>query len=83
MMIKGYKNLIKLHHIPMKQMHLKCVKVECYQRINGVLIKSYYLQKNIRVTSQICHKTFEGLLTAKLTSDNTNKIILSQDFGKI
>ena len=39
--------------------------------------------KNIRVTIQICHKTLEGILTAKLTSDNTNKMIISQDFGEI
>ena len=40
--------------------------------------------KNISVTIHVrllCHKTLEGILTAKITSDNTNKIIVSQDFG--
>ena len=32
---------------------------------------------------QIYLKTLEGRLTAKLTSDNTNKKIVSQDFGEI
>ena len=39
--------------------------------------------KNIGVTIQIrwlCHKTLEGILTAKITNDNANKIIVSQDF---
>ena len=29
----------------------------------------------------MCHQALEGILTAKITSDNTNKIIVSQDFG--
>ena len=40
--------------------------------------------KNIRVTIHVrllCHKTLERILTAIITSDNTNKIIVSQDFG--
>ena len=39
MMIKEYKHLIKLQRFPMEQMYLKCVRVKCYQKINGVLIK--------------------------------------------
>ena len=40
--------------------------------------------KNISVTIHVrllCHKTLEGILTAIITSDNTNKIIVSHDFG--
>ena len=40
--------------------------------------------KNIGVTIQIrwlCHKTLEVISTAKLAGDNTNKMIVSQDFG--
>ena len=29
----------------------------------------------------MCYKTLEGVLTAKITSDNTNKIIVLEDFG--
>ena len=37
----------------------------------------------ISVTIQIksSHKTLKGILTAKITSDNANKIIVSRDFG--
>ena len=38
-MVKEYKHLIKLQRFPMEQMHLKCVRVKCYQKINGVLLK--------------------------------------------
>ena len=31
-----------VRRFPMEQMYLKCVRVKCYQKINGVLIKSYY-----------------------------------------
>ena len=40
--------------------------------------------KDIRVTIQVrrlCQKTLEGISTAKITSDNTNKTIVSQDFA--
>ena len=37
----------------------------------------------MRVTIQICHKALEEILTTKLTTDNTNKIIVSQDFVEI
>ena len=39
---KRCKHLIKLQRFPMEQMHLKCVRVKCYQKINGILIKLYY-----------------------------------------
>ena len=65
MMIKGYKHLIKLHHIPMKQMHLKCVKVECYQKTNGVLIKSYYLQQKYQSDNTNVSQDFRGITYSK------------------
>ena len=32
----------KLQRFPMEQIYLKCATMKCYQKINGVLIKSYY-----------------------------------------
>ena len=31
---------------------------------------------------KMSHKTLERILTAKITSDNTNKMIVLQDFGE-
>ena len=46
------------------------------QNLKKILVQQIYNTNN-------CHKTLRGggLLTAKITSHNTNKIIVSQDFG--
>ena len=36
---KRIQTFDKVTTFPMEQMHLKCVRVKCYQKINGVLIK--------------------------------------------
>ena len=60
MMIKEYKHMIKLQRFPMEQMHLKCVKVKCYQKINGALIKLYYLQQKYQSDNTNMSQDFGG-----------------------
>ena len=51
----------------------------CHKTFEGI-----NTAKNIRVVIHVkwlCHKTLVGILIAKITSDNTNKTIVSQDFG--
>ena len=74
MMIKEYKHLIKLQSFPMEQMYLKCVRMKYYQKVNGMLIK---------LLMKINHDIGVIIFTSKISivSDNTNKIIVSQDFG--
>ena len=57
-MIKEYKHMIKLQPFRMEETYLKCARMKCYQKINGVLTKSgnksdYIYNKNIKVTIQI------------------------------
>ena len=66
MMIKEYKHLIKLQHIPMEQMHLKCVEVKCYQKINGALIKLYYLQQKYQSDNTNMSQDFGGNTYSKI-----------------
>ena len=44
-MIKEYRHLIKLQRFLMEQMYLKCVRMKCCQKMNGALIKSWYLKQ--------------------------------------
>ena len=39
-------------------------------------------QISVTIWLEFHHKILEGISTAKITCDNTNKIIVSQDFGR-
>ena len=47
-------------------MHLKCVKVKCYQKINGALIKLYYLQKKYQSDNANTSQDFGGNTHSKM-----------------
>ena len=51
---------VTTYRTPMEQMHLKCVKVKCYQKINGALIKLYYLQQKYQSDNTNMSQDFGG-----------------------
>ena len=55
-------------------MYLKCVRMKYYQKVNGMLSK---------LLMKINHDIGVIIFTSKISivSDNTNQIIVSQDFG--
>ena len=50
----------------MEQMHLKCVEVKCYQKINGALIKLYYLQQKYQSDNTNMSRDFGGNTYSKI-----------------
>ena len=61
---------------------LKEIMIRLKQNLKKILVQQISCVNKVTIQiKQLCHKTLEGILTAKITSNNTNKIIVLQDFG--